>query len=402
MPRRSSLKITERTIARLEVPAKGARKYRDGELRGFAVQVSYTGTRHLAFAYSIGGRERLYTFGRWPAMTVPAARIEARRLQAMVDAGIDPLAVRSAERDAPTVDDLVRRYKQDHLPRKAASSQRDDTALGEMLVAKLGNWKIADVRHSDVDGLHRQVTRAGSPIRANRLAALGSRLWSLAIKWAWAQSNPWKGIERNPENKRSRYLTPAEVQRLCTVLDSDAYKEQQSGNAVRLALLTGARRGEVLSATWSQFDFTHARWVKPSSHTKSKKEHRVPLSAPALKILLTMKAKSGKSPYLFPGDTPDKHQGDLKNFWAAVCRKAEIEGARFHDLRHTHASLLASSGMSLPIIGALLGHTQASTTHRYSHLMDDPLRAATERVGALITNGTGTPAEVVPLHQNQA
>jgi integrase len=101
-------------------------------------------------------------------------------------------------------------------------------------------------------------------------------------------------------------------------------------------------------------------------------------------------------PFLFPG-TDGKPLQEIKHFWAAVCRKAEITGVRIHDLRHTHASILASLGLSLPIIGALLGHTQPATTARYAHLLDDPLRAATERLGAIITGAGKKGAEVVPL-----
>jgi integrase len=111
-----------------------------------------------------------------------------------------------------------------------------------------------------------------------------------------------------------------------------------------------------------------------------------------------MKAKAGASAYLFPSTVSDRHQTEIKKLWSSVCRQAGITGCRIHDLRHTHASILASAGLSLPVIGALLGHTQPQTTHRYSHLLDDPLRQAAEKVGAVWT-GNGESAEVVPLRR---
>jgi integrase len=396
--RPSEYRLTDRTVRALPVPATGTRKYRDRDLTGFAIQVTAAGHRAFCLIYRLGGRERLYTIGAWPAWTATAACEEAKKLRRMVDDGIDPHDARDAEDDAPTVADLLERYEQDHLPRKAVRSHSEDKALGRILAAKLGEAKVAAVRHQDVDRLHREITRAGTPIRANRVASLGSRLWSLALRWGWAESNVWQGIERNAETRRQRYLTPAELQRLGAVLD--AHPEQQSANAIRLLLLTGARRGEVLGATWDQFDLERGVWTKPSAQTKTRKEHRVPLSAPALQILIGMQAKAGdRSPYLLPGTTPDKHQTDLKHFWASVCKRAGIAGARVHDLRHTHASILASSGLSLPIIGAMLGHTQPGTTARYSHLMDDPLRAAAEKVGAVWTGSGESSAEVVPLRR---
>jgi integrase len=170
---------------------------------------------------------------------------------------------------------------------------------------------------------------------------------------------------------------------------------------VRLLLLTGARRGEVLSATWDQFDLTAGIWTKPSSHTKQKKEHRVPLSAPARQLLAEIKAKNWKpSPYVFPGRAGDGPMNEIKKSWAALCKATDLRGVRLHDLRHTYASVLASAGLSLPVIGALLGHTQPGTTARYAHLFDDPLRAATERAAAIVT-GKGDTGEVVPLERRQ-
>ena len=154
-----------------------------------------------------------------------------------------------------------------------------------------------------------------------------------------------------------------------------------------------------LSATWDQFDLENGVWTKPSAHTKQKKDHRVPLSAPALQLLSDMNAAS-TSDHLFPGKSPDVPMTEIKHFWAAVCRKAKIRDCRLHDLRHTYASILASSGLSLPIVGALLGHTQPGTTARYAHLYDDPLREATERVGAVVTAaGKGETAEILPLRK---
>jgi integrase len=183
-----------------------------------------------------------------------------------------------------------------------------------------------------------------------------------------------------------------------------AHPARQSANAVRLLLLTGARRNEMLSARWSQFDLTAGVWVKPAASTKQGKQHRVPLSRPAILLLSEMKTAADHenalrlrdgagSPEvnLFPGAN-GKPQTDLKRFWASVCSKAGLIGVRVHDLRHTHASILASLGLSLPIIGSLLGHTQASTTQRYAHLMDDPLRAATERLGQIVTGTSGSGA----------
>jgi integrase len=296
---------------------------------------------------------------------------------------------------------------------------------------KLGRIKVADLRHSDVERMHREVAKT-APYQANRTVAVLSKMLSLAVKWEMRGDNPAKGIEREPEEKRERFLSPAEIAKLGEALA--AHPERTSCNAVRLLLLTGARRGEMLSATWAQFDLSKGVWTKPSAATKQAKEHRIPLSAPALAILTTMRADADADcPFVFPGRSVTDTNGvttwhpltEIKRVWQAACAKAglaeQVEqktaaGAvvkdakgqpvivwqstvRLHDLRHCFASLLASSGLSLPIIGALLGHTQAATTQRYAHLLDDPLRAATERVGAMVTGAGTACADVVPMRR---
>jgi len=265
---------------------------------------------------------------------------------------------------------------------------------------ELGKIKVADLRYADVERLHARVAKT-RPYRANRTVAVLSKMMALAVKWEMRTDNPARGIERAPEQKRERFLSPAEIARLADALA--AAPEGRSANAIRLLMLTGARRGEVLSARWADFDLGAGVWLKPAATTKQKKEHRIPLSAPALALLVEMKeeiapveAKGRVVEFLFEG-RPGKPLTEIKKTWASVCRKAGLSGVRIHDLRHTFASILASSGMSLPIIGALLGHTQAQTTARYAHLLDDPLRAATERVGALVTSARGNSAEVIPM-----
>jgi integrase len=283
----------------------------------------------------------------------------------------------------------------------------------QIILPRLGLLKVDAVQPVDIDALHTEVSSA-RPVRANRVVEVLRKAFNLAIRWGWRADNPASGVHRNHEEKRARYLSATEILRLSEALA--AHSERNSANAIRLLMLTGARRAEVLGARWDMFDLEAGVWVKPSAHTKQRREHRVPLSAAAIELL-----KNGKEtaigPYVFPGED-GKPLTDIKRTWLAVCRNAGLAEqaakrtrngkvvhgkdhqlqmtwrttARIHDLRHTYASILASEGLSLPIIGALLGHTQPQTTARYAHLLDDPLRAATERVGSVIT-GAGRSAD---------
>ena len=147
-------------------------------------------------------------------------------------------------------------------------------------------------------------------------------------------------------------------------------------NAIRLTVVTGCRKGEALTAKWTDFDFARGIWTKPSHHTKQKRVEHVPLNEQALALLRGL-PRDGE--YLFPGRRKGAHLTDLKGPWAKVSDLAKLSGVRVHDLRHSFASHLVSSGVSLPIVGKLLGHTQPQTTARYAHLADNPLREASNR-----------------------
>jgi integrase len=390
--------LTDKIVEALPRPASGNRVTYDGgekAVRGFGARVTAGGARSFVFNYRADGRERRITIGPWPAWKVKAARDEAANLRRRVDMGEDPMAERHADRAAPTIEALAERYLAEYArPRKRARTVKDDESLlRQLIVPKLGRLRVDAVRRHEIEAFHRQIS-ATTPIRANRCLALLSKMFGLAVGWEIRADNPCARIERNQEEKRERYLSPAELQRLITALAD--HPQQSRANVIRLLLLTGSRRGEVLGATWDQFDLEAGVWTKPAASTKQKKLHRVPLSAPARQLLSEMK-EAARADVLFPGQQPD-----LKRFWEAICKAADIKGARMHDLRHSYASYLASAGMSLPIIGALLGHTQASTTQRYAHLLDDPLRAATERVGAMMA-GAGKPrAEVVTMQLAKA
>jgi integrase len=302
----------------------------------------------------------------------PSWLTEAKQLKRIVDMGGDPMSDRHDDRASPDVSHLARRYLEEHAVRKAPRSRMDDQSMLEKLVLpEIGRMKVARVRRDDIDRIHREVSKT-RPIRANRVAQLLSKMFALAIRWEYRTDNPVQGLEKNQEGRRNRYLSMDELERLTAVLNH--HPNRRCANIIKLLLFTGARRGEVMNATWDQFDLEEGVWVKPSAHTKQRKEHRVPLSEEAVELLSDIKSEAASSPYVFPGKSPERPLSEIKTFWMGVCRKAGLEDFRIHDLRHTYASILASEGLGLPIIGALLGHTQPQTTARYSHLYDDPLR----------------------------
>jgi integrase len=388
-------RLTDGGIRALPPPPQGNRIFYDSGVTGLGIRVTASGARSFVLNYRTRlGRERRFTIGSFPDWTVGAARVEATELKRQIDRGGDPLGEIKAGRAAPTVADLCARFEAEHLPRKRPGTQ---TVYRQQIAAEilpaLGRLKVATVTFAEVDRLHQAITRRGRPCRANRVLSLIKGMLNLAIRWGWRTDNPAKGVERNQEHKRRRYLSADELPRLIKALDE--YGDQQSADIVRLLLLTGARRGEALQARWQDIDLTTGTWRKPGATTKQKTEHELPLSDAARQLLTGLRQRAAKdAEWVFPA-ADGSHRRDVARPWARICKAADIHGARVHDLRHTYASVLASAGLSLPIIGQLLGHTTPTTTARYAHLFDDPLRAAAERASAIITGAAL--AEVVPL-----
>jgi integrase len=376
-------KITDKLVRATESPVHRGMYIWDSEIVGFGLCITRAGAKSFVVRYRADNRERKLTIGSYPDWSVAAAREESKAVKRAVDLGRDPLLERDKKRAEPTIADLVERYLHDHAMRKADHAYRDQQSMFRRLVLpRLGSMRVVDVKHSDIDHLHHEISKK-TPIQANRVAQVLRKMFNLAIRWEYRPDNPANGLVFNPEQPRNRYLSPEEIKRLTAVLAE--HKNQRCANVIKMLLLTGARKGEVMNATWDQFDLDNGVWTKPSAHTKQRREHRVPLSRAVVELLHGVRKTQPRfCRFVFPGDPPDHPLTEISTFWEIVRAKAGITDVRMHDLRHTYASILVSSGLSLPIIGALLGHTQTQTTARYSHLFDHPLREATERVSAAV------------------
>jgi integrase len=359
----------------------------DEKVPGLGVRIYPSGRKAFVLSYRAHGAKRLLTLGDYGTLTLETARKKAQQERAKVLEGQDPLQERRQTRAAPTVADLAKDYLERHArPHKRASSVADDVdMLSQKVLPALGTKKVATVSRRDIESLHQSLK--GTPYRANRVLALLSKMFSLAIHWGWRPDNPVIGIPRFPEEKRERWLNEEELAKLLEVLST--HSNQRAANAVRLLVLTGSRRSEVLSATWEQFDLSREVWTKPSHQTKQNKTEHVPRNKAALQLLTVMRLADPAGSYLFPGDRAGKPLQDIKGFWSSVCATAGLNNVRIHDLRHTFASHLVSSGLSLEIVGRLLGHSQAATTKRYAHLADHPLREATNRFATIVASTKG-------------
>jgi integrase len=344
------------------------------------------------------GRERRLTIGETASWPISVARERAAELRREIAIGGDPLGQREEKRAEATVIELVERYIAERLPVKATRTVREERGLiRQWIIPELGQKKLSAVERADAERLHRKITATGTQIRANRALSTLSAIFKAAVDWKLRSDNPCRGVKQHREHSRARYLDAAEITRLTAVLDEVRDQERDAVDCIEFLLLTGCRRGEALLSHWRDIDLQAGAWLKPASTVKTRREHRVPLAPQAVALLQQRLADRRATP-LRPGDTlvfqltagdQKAREGKLDRAWQRIRIKAGLEGVRLHDLRHTTASLLVGQGLSLPVIGAMLGHSRAQTTMRYSHLADQPLRDAAEIVGRLVRPASG-------------
>jgi len=395
-------KLTKRIIDALE-PNSGRRRILwDSALPGFGCLLHPSGRRVYVVQYrTLAGRSRRLALGAHGVLTPEQARTLATEKLADARGGRDPAAERRQARDALTVKELAERYEQLHLPKKKARSVAEDRRiLTKYVLPALGSRVLTEIGAADISRLHAAMHEA--PIMANRVLAVLGTLFGLAEEWGLRPdgTNPCRRVKRYPERRRERFLSEAELARLGTAiaeLEREGPRGTVGANALRLLCLTGCRRGEVLGLTWQEVDFERGLLRLADSKTGAR---TVVLGPPALE-LLTKLARSQKGERVFPDRRGYKCGLDveLAEQWKRTRAQAGLPDLRIHDLRHTHASVGAAGGLSLHLIGALLGHKRPGTTARYAHLADDPIRAAADRVANRIAAALeGRPgADVVPL-----
>ena len=354
----------------------------DASLTGFGLKVTTAGNKTFVYQYrTTSGRTRRLKIGGYPAVTPESARQIVTNYAALVSQGGDPAEERSKARTAERLKDFAARYIAEHAEvRKKPSSVREDRRLlDKIILPAMGTRKLIEISRKDIQALHKKLS--DTPYQANRVLALLKTMFNLAELWDIrpAHTNPCHGIDLYREARRQRYLSIKEVTRLGQALN-DLEKEKAisrfCAEIIRMLLLTGARKKEIMNLRWEEVDFDRLRLNLRDSKTGPKTIH---LTATAAKRLDNLPRIEGNA-YVFVGQKEGQPLVDIKKPWRKLLERAELQDLRIHDLRHSYAAFGASGGYSLPVIGALLGHAQPQTTARYAHLADDPIRAANKDI----------------------
>lgn len=392
-------KITKRTVDAATAGA-GDRFLWDTDLKGFGLKVTPTGRKLYVLQYRSGGRgspTKRLTLGVHGELTPERARAEATRQAGSIAAGVDPATLKAAERRAPTVEDLAERFMTEHVepktkPRTAAEYRR---LIDKLILPVLGPKRARDVSRQDISRLHHWLR--STPYEANRVLAVLSKMLSVAEMWGERPdgTNPCRHVEKFKERKRESILSADDFARLADALAA-SNRSPYAVAAIKLLVFTGARLSEVLGLRWEWIDFERGEARLPDSKTGAKTLHLPP---PALAVLSGLPRAAG-NPHVIAGNVAGARLVNLQKPWRAIRNAAGLDHLRLHDLRHGFASIAASSGMGLPIIGKMLGHTQAATTHRYAHLANDPVKAAAASVANQIAASmSGGSAGAVPMRR---
>lgn len=394
-----------------------------GAVRGLHVVVTKGGAATFYVRYRCEAGHRRLKLGGYPTLTIEQARKAARKRLAEVAEGEDPAGDRRAAREAPTLAEVAERWMAEHAtpylkPRTVAGYR---SLLDLHVLPALGRRKVASITRADVERLHRKVgvgrrdrkdidRRGGAQGAANRTVALLSTILNAAERYGDRpqRSNPCAGLKRFREQAKERFLTPDERARLEAAFSraeqarkgEPAYVAPGAVAALRLLSLTGARSSEITTLTWSMVDLAAACLRLPDSKTGAKV---VPLTRQAVALLERLHAQRDPDGELVVTGERGGPVHNIQRAWRSVCRAAELEGVRIHDLRHSAASDALNAGVPLALVGAMLGHRNTATTARYAHVADKALRDAAERMGDAIEASTRDGANVVrlrPVEQN--
>ncbi|WP_310600046.1 tyrosine-type recombinase/integrase [Desulfobulbus sp.] len=381
---KNTVNFTKTALELVQTPAGTTRFYlHDERESGLVLQITPAGRKTFQLYKKHMGKPIRVTIGTFPELTVEQARKKAREIKVDLINGENPNDKLRQQRQEMTFAGLFEIYMERHAKIKKRTWREDQRYFDRHLVA-LGRKRLSTVTRQDIAAIHSRIGKVRQ-VHANRVLALISSVFGRAIEFGlWEGLNPCLGVKMFSEQSRDRFLSADELARFFQAL------EQEPNGTARdfflVALLTGARRANVLSMRWSDIDLKTETWRIPE--TKNGTPQNVPLVGPVLDILRD-RWKNTSSFFVFPGRGKTGHLLNPFKAWARICQAAGIKGARIHDLRRTMGSWQAKTGASLPIIGKSLNHLSPSTTSIYARLDLDPVRSAMEKAATAMLEAAG-------------
>jgi integrase len=398
------MRLTDAAVAQLE-PNGRDQLIADDRLAGFVLRLTPAGKKIFMARGRVAGRRRLVPLGYHPDLKVASARQAAIQALADMQAGRDPIGQRKAREKAVkagtmTVNELADKWMAEHVePKlKPTSARSYKRALDRHIRPRFGHLAVASVTRDDMIAMH--VAMKATPRYANYAVSMVRSMITFGIDLGLRPygSNPVYKIKKYRERNCERFLDEDEFARAAQSITDCMRSGKISVHAaagLRLALLTGARSGEITAMQWHHIDWERKFVRLPDS--KTNEPRTVYLSDAALEVLRTL-PRVGCYVIAASRYINEPYTG-LNQSWCIVRQHAGLDDVRLHDLRHSFASLAARRGVPLLMIGKLLGHRKAATTERYAHLAPDTVASVNEELGTAMMAAIekGPPPAVVQL-----
>ena len=380
------LSFSKNALDKLPLPGPGRRVYYyDQRSRGLALGVTHNGTKSFVVYRKINGKPERITLGRYPELDIEQARALALEINSAIARGENPNETRRRKRSEPTLEEFFVEYLEHHAKPHKRAWEEDQAQFRRYLQQPWGARKLSSLRKNEIQARHVEIGEHHGHYAANRVLSLLQVLFNKAQEWGLLDDNPVAGIKRFREHARERFLQAEELPRFFAALGEE--QNPIVRDYVWLALLTGARKSNVLAMRWEQVDFSTATWRIPE--TKNGTPQTLPLVPVALEILRQRRAAKLESEFVFPGRGKNGHLVEPKSGWQRILDRAGIQDLRMHDLRRSLGSWQAATGASLAIIGKTLNHKDLKSTGIYARLNVDPVRAAMETAVEAILKAGG-------------
>ena len=404
MPTNKTINFTKEALLALPTPAAGTRAvYLDAKTTGLQIRVTDTSAKTFSVYRRIkGGQPERVTLGRFPVMTIEQARKLASRVNAEIEEGANPAQIKRVKKGELTFAELFSEYGERHGIKKL--SWRTDQSLYSNHLQGIAPLKLATIKRETLSRLMSNMEKAGlAGATLNNVRALISSVFGRAIEWGYATTNPVFGVKTRSKVKRDRFLQSDELPRFFQSLAEE--QNVTLRDYILLALLTGARRANLLGMRWTEVNLKESVWRIPV--TKNGTPQNVTLSPEAITILMKrMETANSGAVFVFPGSGASGHIEEPKKAVIRVMERAGIpygrntpNGVTLHDLRRTLGSWQAKTGASLAIIGKSLNHQSQQTTMIYARLDLDPVRASVNTATSAMMEAAGLKpvAEVAQL-----
>jgi len=370
------MRLTDKLLKSLSATGK---RYEIADGLGLSVRVSPAGLVTFQFRYRFRGNPCRHDLGTYPLTTLAEARERHFAARKLLDEGLDPMAIREQadreEQSAWTVDDLI----DDFLKRKIARDRKRPEFARYLLktnVAKaLGKRKVKDVSTREIVGVLEKIVDRGAPVLANRTASICKQMFGFAVQKGLRSDNPCAVITRSSvggrEQPRTQYLSYQELWSLWQALDSSSIANPFK-IAIKILIVTGQRRGELMLAQWSEIDLPQKVWTIPASRSKNGRPHIVPLSTLAVGLFVQLRECSAGKRFLFPSPAIAKVEQPcdiraLNHVLSRLNDSANLKNCSPHVLRHTFSTLVSELGVPLHVIEKVLNHSLGGMLAVYNH-----------------------------------